>query len=71
MLKWRNQFGRALDHRSEFDKLAKLNKDMPNFEDDPAAELSGDKYGRFERRSLADGQLQSGVDMGRYRGNGE
>lgn len=67
----KNQYMKTIDHATEFEKLRLLNMGCPNFEDDPAASGDGDKYGKYQRRSLADGQLLGGVDMGDYRGNGE
>ena len=67
----KNQFMKTIDHAAEFERLHELNKDLPDFEDDPAAFGDGDKHGKYRRRSLADGQLLGGVDMGNYRGNGE
>jgi hypothetical protein len=46
-------------------------KDAGGFEDDPAAENASDKHGAYNRRSLSEGQLMEGDDMGNYRGNGE
>ena len=51
--------------------MKELNEDLPDFEDDPRASGDGDKHGQYSKRSLADGHLLAGVDMGNYRGNGE
>ena len=67
----KNQFMKTIDHAAEFERLHELNKDLPDFEDDPSAFGDGDKYGQYSKRSLADGHLLTGVDMGNYRGNGE
>lgn len=67
---YKNQFQKTIDHALEFEKLQELNKNQPNFEDDPAAE-SSDKTGRHVTRSLAEGQLLGGVDMSNFRDNGE
>tara|TARA_E500000318_G_scaffold40004_2_gene38442 strand:+ start:2523 stop:2753 length:231 start_codon:yes stop_codon:yes gene_type:complete len=67
----KNQYMKTIDHAAEFEKLERLNRDMPNFEDDPLASGDGDQHGKYIKRSLAEGQLLGGVDMGRYWGNGE
>jgi len=67
----KNQYMKTIDHATEFEKLRLLNMGCPDFEDDPAASGDADKHGKYQRRSLADGQLLGGVDMGNYRGNGE
>ena len=67
----KNQFMKTIDHAAEFEQLHELNKDLPDFEDDPAAFGDADKHGQYSKRSLADGHLLAGVDMGNYRGNGE
>ena len=67
----KNQFMKTIDHATEFEKLRLLNMGCPNFEDDPAASGDADKHGQYSKRSLADGHLLAGVDMGNYRGNGE
>ena len=67
----KNQYMKTIDHATEFEKLERLNRDIPNFEDDPAAAGDADKYGKYIKRSLAEGHLLGGVDMGHYRGNGE
>jgi len=67
----KNQYMKTIDHATEFEKLRLLNMGCPNFEDDPAAAGDADKHGQYSKRSLAEGQLLGGVDMGHYRGNGE
>jgi len=67
----KNQYMKTIDHATEFEKLRLLNMGCPNFEDDPAASGDGDQHGKYQSRSLAEGQLLGGVDMGHYRGNGE
>lgn len=59
------------EYRKEWEKHSEMFKDAGNFEDDPAADNSGDKHGTYNRRSLSEGQLMEGDDMGNYRGNGE
>ncbi len=58
-------------YRKEWEKHAEMFKDAGSFEDDPAAENAGDKHGAFNRRSLSEGRMMEGDDMGNYRGNGE
>jgi len=58
-------------YRKEWERHAEMFKDSSGFEDDPAAEMAGDKHGTYNRRSLSEGQLMEGDDMGNYRGNGE
>lgn len=58
-------------YRKEWERHAEMFKDAGSFEDDPAAEMASDKHGTYRRRSLAEGQLMEGDDMGNYRGNGE
>ena len=58
-------------YRKEWERHSKMFKDAGGFEDDPAAETAGDKHGTYNRRSLSEGQLMEGDDMGNYRGNGE
>lgn len=58
-------------YRKEWERHSKMFKDAGCFEDDPAAEMDGDKHGQYSRRSLSEGQLMEGDDMGNYRGNGE
>jgi len=58
-------------YRKEWERHSKMFKDAGSFEDDPAAEMASDKHGTYNRRSLAEGQLMEGDDMGNYRGNGE
>ena len=59
------------EYRKEWERHSKMFKDAGGFEDDPAAETAGDKHGTYNRRSLSEGQLMEGDDMGNYRGNGE
>ena len=67
----KNQFMKTIDHATEFERLKELNEDLPDFEDDPSAACDADKHGKYSKRSLADGHLFAGVDMGNFRGNGE
>ena len=68
---YKNQFNHTIDHATEFEKLRLLNMGCPDFDDDPAAAGDTDKHGRYSKRSLAEGQIMTGVDMGSFRGNGE
>lgn len=67
----KNQYMKTIDHAAEFEKLERMNRNLPNFEDDPAASGDCDQYGKHIKRSLSEGHLLGGVDMGDYRGNGE
>jgi hypothetical protein len=68
---YKNQFQKTIDHALEFEKLQELNKGQPDFEDDPSAADSSDRNGTYYSRSLAEGKLHTGVDMGDFRDNGE
>jgi len=67
----KNQYMKTIDHATEFEKLRLLNMGCPDFDDDPAAAGDTDKHGQYRKRSLAEGQIMTGVDMGSFRGNGE
>lgn len=68
---YKNQFAKTIDHATEFEKLRLLNMGCPDFDDDPSASGDADKHGQYTKRSLAEGQIMTGIDMGNYRGNGE
>ena len=59
------------EYRKEWERHAEMFKDAGSFEDDPAAEMASDKHGTFNRRSLSEGHLTQGDDMGNYSSNGE